>query len=852
MNVNVRRYVWYRFRSTFKSRRGGYAALALVVALLGGTAMAAIAAGRRTQSSYPAFLASTQPTDLVASLFDITSATGLPSTYSAALADKVARLPGVTRSETAISLNAVPLRPDGSPVPRATSDVAALGSITGLYFDVDRPAVVNGRMADPRRADEFVMSVDASRLLGFRVGQVIPFAFYTNAAVESGEFGTPAVRPLVRIGARLVGLVAFNTEIVQDDVDRLLPPILFSPALTARILPLSPDSTGATQFGLNVVGGTDGVAAVQREFLGLVPPGSGSSFRVTSAVESKVEAAVQPESIALGAFGAFVGIAAILIAILMIGRQLRADDQALRVLRALGADPAMTGLDGVLGVLGAASIGVVLAGVAAVALSPLSPLGPVRSVYPGGGIAADWSVLGAGTALLWGAVMLATVMLGYRSAPHRVAARSLPGRRSAITTAAANAGLPAPAVVGVRFALESGEGSTAVPVRSALVGAVASVAVVVATLTFGSGLRTLVANPPLYGWNWDYVLSSTNIVPPQATAQLDHDADVAAWSGYFQTSVQFDGRTVPVLMGGVHAAVAPPILSGHQVDADDEIVLGPATLAELHRHVGDTVVATYGRRQDAPIYIPPTVLKIVGTTSLPAISKPSTGQDHLTIGRGAVVSTGLVPASFQAVFQNPDPTLNGPELALVRLRPTLGTAEGLADMRRIADAANTAFATLRGGAAGNNVVVLPVERPAQIANYRSMRTAPVLLAAGLAAGVAIALAFVTSASVRQRRRDLAIMKALGFTRSQLQAAVACQASVPAAAGVLFGVPLGIAAGRWLWREFAQQIYVVPDPSIPWLSVLLVIVGAAALANLAAALPGRSAATTPMAIALRSE
>ena len=29
---------------------------------------------------------------------------------------------------------------------------------------------------------------------------------------------------------------------------------------------------------------------------------------------------------------------------------------------------------------------------------------------------------------------------------------------------------------------------------------------VTATITFGASLSTLVSNPPLYGWNWDYAL----------------------------------------------------------------------------------------------------------------------------------------------------------------------------------------------------------------------------------------------------------------------------------------------------------------------------------------------------------
>ena len=58
---------WYRFRATFRRRWPGYLAIVLLIGLVGGLAMASIAGARRTQSSYPTFLASTNPSDLTVS-----------------------------------------------------------------------------------------------------------------------------------------------------------------------------------------------------------------------------------------------------------------------------------------------------------------------------------------------------------------------------------------------------------------------------------------------------------------------------------------------------------------------------------------------------------------------------------------------------------------------------------------------------------------------------------------------------------------------------------------------------------------------------------------------------------------
>jgi len=84
------------------------------------------------------------------------------------------------------------------------------------------------------------------------------------------------------------------------------------------------------------------------------------------------------------------------------------------------------------------------------------------------------------------------------------------------------------------------------------------------------------------------------------------------------------------------------------------------------------------------------------------------------------------------------------------------------------------------------------------------------------------------------------------------AAVSWQATVAAVVGIVVGVPVGILIGRTLWTLFARSLDAVPDPTVPAVPVLLVVVGALLFANLVAALPGRDAARTPTAPLLRAE
>ena len=723
-----------------------------------------------------------------------------------------------------------------------------VGSVDGLYFNEDRATPVEGRMANPNRTDEFVTTALGAHALGWHVGQVVPMGVYAANQFGLPGFGTPRVAPEHRIDMTLVGIVVFNNQVIQDDADRLPTDVLFTPALTRTAM--RTNSVQGTWYAMQLTRGS-AIPSVEEKLLHLLPSGSDANFSITSIAETKVERAVKPESIALGVFGGIAALAALAIAALAISRQLHSNDEDLYALRALGASPATNVADGLIGVLGAIVSGSLLAVAVAVSLSPLSPLGPIRGVYHPAGIALDWTVLGFGLLVLIGGLGTIALALAYRGAPHRLATKSRIDhpRDSRLLQVATSSGLSASGAVGLRFALQSGRGRTSVPARSVLVGATLAVVLVTTTLTFSSGLHTLVSRPALYGWNWSYALTSENVVPPAALAALNRDHDVAAWSGYHNLSVQIDGQTVPVLLGDNHATVAPPILSGHAVDENNQMVLGPSTLSLLHKRVGDTVIGSFGTPNTAPLYLPPFKLVIAGTATLPAIGGASNFADHPSMGTGAVLSDHVSPAFVRAA-QDPDPNLDGPGLVFVRLHSAVSAAAGLADMKRIATLSDKVFAD-DPNATGDTVEVLGVQHPAEIVDYQSTGATPVILAAGLALGAIVALALTLIASVRRRRRDLALLKTLGFTTRQLAATIAWQASVIALIAAIIGVPVGIAAGRQLWIFFARNINAVPQPTVPD-SLILVVAGVLILANLIAAIPARIAARTPAALVLRTE
>ena len=113
---------------------------------------------------------------------------------------------------------------------------------------------------------------------------------------------------------------------------------------------------------------------------------------------------------------------------------------------------------------------------------------------------------------------------------------------------------------------------------------------------------------------------------------------------------------------------------------------------------------------------------------MPAVGFASVVSDHTSMGTGALIPFNVLPAAL--LTNSPYPTLNGPNLALVRLRPGVSPAAGLANLQRMADAANRDFAEVPDGdGVGNTVVVQGVQRPAEIVNYRTVGAVPALLVA---------------------------------------------------------------------------------------------------------------------------
>ncbi len=107
-------------------------------------------------------------------------------------------------------------------------------------------------------------------------------------------------------------------------------------------------------------------------------------------------------------------------------------------------------------------------------------------------------------------------------------------------------------------------------------------------------------------------------------------------------------------------------------------------------------------------------------------------------------------------------------------------------------------------------------------------------------------------SIRRRKRDLAILKTVGFVRRQVAGVVAWQATSIGLVALVIGLPAGVAAGRWAWSTVATEIGSASTPVVPLLALAVLVPAVLIVVNLIAGAPGWSAARVAPADAMRSE
>jgi hypothetical protein len=786
--------VWLTVRAEWRQRWRSFLVPALLAGLAGGVALAAFTGSRRADSSFMRLEEQLKTPNLHV-------ATG--ERPDPALIRKVATWPGV---EVAMHQVILAVAPAGTEMLAGRDTIAV--AVTDMAGDRPRDFnIIEGRRYDERRADELLVNDAMRDALDADIGDRFSLISLTPQQVETveeeGDLPAPA-GPTQEV--TLVG-VARSAEDVSDAPD---PVLIVTPAYYERHgssigrvegvgLRVDEDRLPEVEDRLRAVFGED-VAIDQPEDLG-----------------ARIEDGLAVEVNGLRAFALAAAVAGVVALGQALVRQADAMSEQHPVRRALGMTSRQLLASAVTAAVPVAAGGALLAAAGAIAAGPLAITGLARQAEPDPGPWLD-------PLLLPGAAVVALVVIVVAAAASAVAGAYRPAegwtpRVRPSRGAAFLAGLPPTASMGARMALDTRRGPAALPSRPALVGAALGIAGVVAALTFGARVDHLLATPKLWGADYDAIVTTAEDgLPDERTADMVADVpDVAAVARFDSMNlvVHGGGRDVEdeaIVLWADRGTIRAVVPEGRAPIAPDEVALGADLLERLGVEVGDRVeVDRDGDR------VP---LRVVGRHMQPA-------EDDATSG------ILLAPSAFEAMDgEHDDGGL------LVRFAPD----------------ADTQTAMQRLGQIGGRVEVIAAadDAPSNVDNLDELGALPWALAAFLALLAAIAAVHALVSTTRRRRRDLAVLRVLGFVGGQVRSTLRWQALTVAVVGLVVGVPAGVIAGRRLWAALADAVGVVDDWTFPWLIVVLAVPAAMSVAVLLAVPPGRAAARVPPGRVLRAE
>jgi hypothetical protein len=671
---------------------------------------------------------------------------------------------------------------------------------------VDRPVVMAGRMWNPNSTDEIV--VDEHLVAqGIHIGTKVRFEMLGPSIDDL--YNNNVTGPKVTL--TVVGVVREVDEFLfATDGQALLPP-----GFTAKY-----KGSAAIHPNADVVlRQPRDVAALRRDVNEIVGPGT--PVLDLHGVERRVKTTLSVEHSALLLFALAIALAGgLLVAQALIRSAATIGDDA-RVLRAMGMSRLNVAEGAGLSHALSAVVAMVTAGATAIITSQWLPLGLGRRIDPDVGVHVDWLALGPGLTLTLllvagGAMAVAASHSSLRTGGGGERAGSLLGtirRRAPLTVG-----------LGATMAFDRGQGRSRVPVLPAIVGAVVGVLGVSCAFTIDHGLRDALSHPERAGVTWDLEalppaeLFDHGVLKPKLAAAVTQASKGTA-ATIDRELVPVNGVGTPLLSiraldGSSRTPFALQLVKGRAARGPGEIVIGPATARDIHVKVGDTV----------QIGDPPSPAKIVGEGLFPT-------DVHSEFDEGVWIDAkrldGLVVGSNQPQFL----------FVAVRLPHGANRQQAVGAVQKLMPD-------------GTTVEAAP--QPDEFTNLRHVRTLPVLLAVFLALLAIAALTHVLVSSARRRRRDFAILSAIGLDRRRARLTLNAQGTAIGLVGLLVGVPVGVAVGRIIWRLVTERVPLADVPPFALVATLLILPATALVANGLALWPGYRVAHLRASEELRAE
>ena len=776
-------------RSELRRRWRALALIGLLAGIVGATTVGAVSLARRTTTAY----------DRLGTATGVDDARGTVLVH-ADLLQEVVSLPMVTERWTGRFA-----------VAQVDDDQVFLGLIAGPEepSPLGRPILLDGRLPGSATGGviEIALREDFQRAFDIPLGTELPVRFLDQADYFRFDTGFEGGAPHGPPGTfRVVGTVRLAGG------SSTVPPAFAGPEALSE----HPDAFLGWSYFVRLRGGSaafdDFEAAVEELSANRALPPEGQEFVVADA--SSTGAADAAAENTAGLLGRGLGVLAVTVALVggfalvqALARHHAAGASAHEVERALGLTRAQqVGARLLAGAIPTATAALVTV-VGAVATAGLEPIGAIYQYEPNPGRAVNVAVIVGGALIAALVVLIATGLTS--DAAQRRRPRARPMRESSLVQRATRLGGSPPTVIGLRFALEPGRGHRAVPVRSALIGATVGLAGVVAGLVFVASLDGLVDSPVRSAVPFDALVSGVELEDLQGEvldSPLVGGVAMASSAPVTVDGLSLQGHAITDVVDELDIGLA----DGRLPRTPDEIVLGLRAAADLDKGVGDTVTLRAGG-----------------------------GEEY----EQAVVGTGVVP------------TINGEELGLNALL----TPEALAE-RAVARPFSSALVQAAPGRDPRALIDFLAGRfeadepgvPVEVQNLSQLGRLPAVVAGlvGLAALLALANALV--AAVRRRDADLAVLRAIGFTRRQTVLAVVVMGITIASLGVIVGLPLGVVIGSSLWRTAAEGAFVLSDARLPGLLLALPAGTALVAAVVAALVPGRRAARQSPVARLRVE
>jgi ABC-type lipoprotein release transport system permease subunit len=781
---------WVWGRAALRAGARSSLLLVLLIALGAGVATAAVAGARRTETAYDRFAEAS-----------LTATHRLQYSSDEDIDEVVLeRLRAHPDVEVAVPVHFLIAFTEGTEY-----DLGIIASPDQRFTEaIDRVHIVEGRMPDPDRVDEVVLSQFLTKQTGARVGDQLTVGTFSAQQVDEEDFGAPPAGPVLDL--QIVGVGYTPDELADEESGFIFATRAFAEEHIGVVGGFGPS------IELRLRDGGDVDAAVEEAFAGIqlseAPEVEGSELR-----SDRVRDTTRASATALWMFAGCAALAAALAAGQALTRRLAAASVDQPILEAIGLTRAERVGALLLVAAPLVGVGVVLSLAVAVAGSATMPVGLARRAEPERGVDLDGVVLAAGAVTTAIVLLAIAAFTAYRlTTQAAVVGRDQgPLRRSTGAAVATRAGWSAPAVLGITLALEPGRGRTAVPVRPALLGAVAGIAGVVAALTFAASLDRLVSTPADYGWNWGI---SPDLFEGDAELLADQEEVEAVAQLRLQQIVVGDRQVQGMAIAPVKGNPSFTILSGRMPASASEVVIGPVTADRAGVGLGDEVVV---EGPDGPVD-----LTVVGLALFPVFDENPFND-----------SVGLHPDLLGEVAVS-----DGFGASIVSFRSGMSRAEGADLVRALLPEAVTIYS-------------FPT-RPPDVENLAQVRAMPVALAGFLVVLAVAAVGHALITAVRRRRRDLGVMRAIGFRRRQVVTTVAVQSLTLVVVGLLGGIPLGIIGGRVAWSLVADGVGVASSIDVPGVALAILVPAALVVGVTLAGVPAWTASRLRPAEALRTE